>query len=305
MAIRYDGKQPSKLWYFWQKTKALAQTPFNITTRKDAARFGKDAGITAGTLVAANLLLGVPIIAATPILPWIIGAAAIMTGFKFGREAWFKFKALKETALVSNYVRDKENKWFDRKARGPLLKRIKDGVKAKIDAIPLGVVKAAKWLGLGAAAAGATGAAAGALSYAGVPAFATGAAATTVLSAIAQAGAVIGLTAAGATAVALGLAVAAIPAGIGLFVAARNAAIRRSPDRPSFGPKKSAPQPSGEPIEKGVVFTAEKGNSFDFNDSAKPQAPANGNDDALSEARRKAAEERARNRKGRDNSKRF
>ena len=309
MAIRYDGKSPGNLWYFWQKTKALMKTPFDYTTRKDAGRFGKDVGIGVGALAGANLLLGVPILAATPILPWVIGFAGIMTGFHFGRNAWNKFKGLKETALVTNYVHQQEEKWYDRQKRGPLLKRIKEGFKAKMK-LPLPLVKAAKWLGLGGATAGVAGATAGALSYAGVPAFATSATATTILSGIAQAGALVGLTAATATAVAVGAAVLAIPAGIGVFVAARNAVIRRNPDKPSFGvPKKQ--EPSGEPIEKGQVFTAEKGNSFDFNETAeKPAAkkeappPAN-DDDGMSEARRKAAEERARNRKNRGGGPRF
>lgn len=309
MTIRYDGKSPGKLWYFWQKTKALMKTPFDYTTRKDAGRFGKDVGITAGSLVGANLLLGVPILAATPILPWIIGAGAITSAFYFGRNAWNKFKGLKETALVTNYVHQQEEKWYDRQKRGPLLKRIKEGFKAKLK-LPTPVLKAAKWLGLTGVAGGIAGGITAGVSLM-VPSVGSSAAVTAVTSAIAQVGALVGLTAATAVTAAVGAAFVAIPVGFGVFMAAQKALSSRGPAKePTFGvPKKQ--EPSGEPIEKGQVFTADKGNSFDFNETAeKPAAkkeappPAN-DDDGMSEARRKAAEERARNRKNRGSGPRF
>ena len=190
MGIQYDGKSPGKLWYFWQSTKALLQTPFNHTTRKDAGRFGIDAGKTVGVLAVGNIALMVPIIAATPILPWVVGGLAIMFGFKYGREAWQKFSALKETSFVSSYVREQESKWFERKKAGNVLTRIKNSIKNTIggafNKIPLGVIKAAKWLGIAGAVTGLAGATVGLLGqFAAIPALAP------VMTAIVEAGAAI------------------------------------------------------------------------------------------------------------------
>lgn len=298
MGVQYDGKSPSKGWYFWQKTKALAKTPFNHTTRKDAGRFAKDAGITTGILVGANLLLSVPVLMAAPIVPWVIGFAAITGAFKFGRDAWSKFGALKETAAVTNYVREQENKWYDRQARKPLLTRIKDGFKKKVDAIPAPVIKTLKFAGLALAVAGlATGGAIALGAFGLVPALAP------LAATIVEAGAAIGLTATAATATAIGLTALAAPAaGVATYTASNASILRRDPANSPFKFKK--PSDNAKPISQGEVFTpGANGKSFDFNSEAKPAAPTN--DNAASEARRKAAEERARNKKNRDNSKKF
>ena len=302
MGIQYDGKSPGKLWYFWQSTKALLQTPFNHTTRKDAGRFGIDAGKTVGVLAVGNIALMVPIIAATPILPWVVGGLAIMFGFKYGREAWQKFSALKETSFVSSYVREQESKWFERKKAGNVLTRIKNSIKNTIggafNKIPLGVIKAAKWLGIAGAVTGLAGATVGLLGqFAAIPALAP------VMTAIVEAGAAIGLTAGIAVGVAIGAAALAIPAGIGVFVASRNAVAARNPEASPFKFKK--PAPDGAPIEQGKVFEG-RSQSFDFNDNAPPPPPVQTADaDAITVARRKAAEERAKNKGRRDNSKKF
>lgn len=299
MGVQYDGKSPGKAWYFWQKTKALAMTPFNHTTRKDAGRFAKDAGITTGILVGANLLLGVPVLMAAPILPWVIGFAAITGAFKFGRDAWSKFGALKETAAVTNYVRGQENKWYDKQVRKPLLTRIKDGFKKKVDAIPAPVIKTLKFAGLALAVAGlATGGAIALGAFGLVPALAP------LAATIVEAGAAIGLSATAATATAIGLSALAAPAaGIATFTTSNASILRRDPANSPFKFKK--PSETAKPISQGEVFSpGANGKSFEFNDEAKPATPT-ANDNAANEQRRKAAEERAKNKKNRDNSKKF
>jgi len=188
--------------------------------------------------------------------------------------------------------------------------RIKAGIQAKLDKIPLGVVKAAKWAGLALAAVGAVAATGGALNYAAIPAISANATTLAVLGGIAKAGALIGLTATAAVGTVVGLAVAAIPVGILLSVSARKAVYRREAEGKSFKPSKqpkAAPTPQDTtPISKGVVFGPKSGQSFDFNDNAPPPAaPPAASADNLSEERRKAAEERAAARKNKGNSNRF
>ncbi len=295
MGIQYDGKSPGKLWYFWQTTKALLQTPFNHTTRKDAGRFGIDAGKTVGVLAAANVALMIPVIAATPILPWVVGGLAITFGFKWGREAWQKFGALKETSFVSSYVRTQETKWYERKKAGNVFTRLKNSVKNAVTGlfakIPTGVLKAAKWLGIAGAVTGLAGATVGLLGqFAAIPALAP------VMTAIVEAGAAIGLTAGVAVGVAIGAAALAIPVGLGVFVASRNAVAARDPEASPFKFKK--PAADGTPIEQGKVFEG-RSQSFDFNDnSAPPPAPVKTADEGRDHHRAPQGSGRARQEQG-------
>ncbi|HYD17505.1 MAG TPA: hypothetical protein VEF76_03405 [Patescibacteria group bacterium] len=296
MGVQYDGKSPGKLWYFWQKTKALVTTPFNVTTRKDAGRFGKDAGKTAGVLLVGNFALATPVLMAVPILPWIIGGTAFYFAFKYGRDAYLKFGALKETAAVTNFVRRQEDKWYEKKIRKPLLTRIKTAINAKIDAIPRPVMTALKFTGLVVAVAGLGFGGAVALgAYAGVASLAP------LAASVVEAGAAIGLTAAAATATAVGVSALALPvAGIGAFAGANASFKRRDPANSPFRFKK--PSDGAKPISQGEVFKPGNAKSFDFNDTAPPpKAAANSNSDALE----KAKIERQKNRARRDNSKRF
>lgn len=293
MGVQYDGKSPGKLWYFWQKTKAMAKTPFNHTTRRDAGRMGKDSGIAVALVGVANVGFAVPIIGI------VIGAVALGFAFKFGRDAYLKGGALAETAAVTNYIRAQEDKWYEKKARKPLLTRIKDGFKKKVDAIPAPAIKLLKFAGLGLAVAGLAAGGAIALGAFGlVPALAP------LAATIVEAGAAIGLTATAATATAIGLTALAAPAaGIAAYSTSNASILRRDPANSPFKFRK--PSENAKPISQGQVFSpGANGKSFDFNDEAKPAAPT-ANDNAQSEARRKAAEERARNKKNRDNSKKF
>lgn len=302
MSIKYDGKSPGKLWYFWQNTKALARTPFEYTTQRDAKKAGKDIGIFVGVAALTQGVLSVGMIAALPLAPMLISLVGFSVALNFGWQGFNKIRALKNSSFVYGCVRENENKWLHRKADGNVFKRglksIKDKVASIGSKIPLPLVKGGKWLGIAAAVTGAAAAIGAGLSYAGVPAFSTGAAASSILGGIAQAGAVIGLSAAAATATVTGLAVLAIPVGLVASAWCRKTAYARNPDRPVF----KKPPPGAPPIDRGQVFSS-KAASFEFNANSNTAAPVN--DDALSEQRRKAAEQRAANRNRRDNSNRF
>lgn len=291
MGVQFNGKSPSKLWYVAQTTKAMMMTPFNHTTRKDAGRLGKNAAIITGSLIAANFLMGVPLIGGT-ILSWVVGGAAITATFHFGRKGWEQFKGLKETAFVSNYVREQENKWYERKKNGNVFTRALNSVKEKFAKIPAAVKQVAKWGGLATAVAALGAGAAGALGHFGVvPALAPFA------EAVIGIGVAAGLTATVAAGVALGAAVVAIPVGLGVFRAASKSLDAANPgSKPGFFKR---PAPDGKPISEGTVFTGEA-KSFDFNDNAAPKK-----DDALAKQRAAAAEARNKNKQRRDNSNKF
>lgn len=294
MAVKYDGKSPGKLWYFWQNTKALAQTPFQYATAADAKKAGKDIGMFAGIATGTSIVLSVPVIAALPVVPLLLSLAGFSWALHHGWQGFHKMRALKNSSFVYSYVRSKEDQWVERKAKGNIFKRTLKSVKDKVNtiknAIPLPLVKAGKWLGFAAAGIGAVAGAAAGLSYAGLPAFSTGATATAILGGIAQAGAIVGLSAAAAVATVTGLALAAVPVGI---LAARwcsSTAHARDPNRPVFGKAKTPA--GGQPIEQGEVFKP-KSASFEFNGNSTTATPVN---DDMSEARKKAAAQRAANR---------
>src|SRR5476649_2024335 len=108
MAVQYEGKSPGKLWKFWQKTKALAQTPFQYSTARDAQRMGKDGGISIGAAALTSVVLGVHIIAALPILPMLISVAGFSVCATFGWRAIQKGMGLSRSGFVTGYVRKKE-----------------------------------------------------------------------------------------------------------------------------------------------------------------------------------------------------
>ena len=313
MSVKYDGKSPNKLWYFWQYTKAIVQTPFQYETADRAKSTGKSLGKFVGIAAATSIVLGalpaVVGVATLGIVPLCLSLGGYSWALHHGWQGIQKAGALKSSSFVYSYVKGQEDKWVDRQRNGNVFKRTWKSLKEKVSnigsKIPMPLVKAGKWLGIGAAVAGIGGAVAAGLSYAGVPAFATGATATSVLSGIASAGAVIGLSAAAAVATVTGLAVAAIPIGLGISAWCRKKGYANDPNRPVFGKKKpSAPggKPPGDgPIDKGVVF-APKAASFEFNDNATSGTPAN---DSLSEERRKAAEQRANSRKRGGSGNRF
>ena len=304
MAIQHDGKSPGKIWYAWQKTKALTMSFFDYSTKNEAKAAAKNTGFTFGSAIGYGLTNAYLL----PLLPIPgIGIIASVAGFyavaHFGRKAFIKTKSVVKSPFVYNYVRQAEYKWQDKKSRPALGQRIKNAIKAKVDKIPLPLVKAAKWAGLALAVAGAALATGGALNAAGVPAISGSATTATILGGIAKVGAVIGLSSAAAVGTAIGLAVVAIPVGLVLSAVARNAAIRRDPNRISFKPKPPKPPVNDDatPIDKGVVFqpTAQ---SFEFNDNAPP---SNGASAGLSDARKAAAEARAAARKNKSSSNRF
>ncbi len=302
MAIQYDGKSPGKLWYFWQNTKAMLRTPFEYSTQKDAKKAGKDVGIFVGAAAVTQGVLSVSMIAALPLVPLLVSLVGFSVAINFGWQGFQKMRMLKNSSFVYGYVREKENQWLHRKADGNFLQRGLKSVKDKIanfgSSIPLSVVKAGKWIGGGLAAAGAAVGIGAGLSYAGVPAFSTGATATGILGGIAHAGAVVGLSAAAAVATVTGLAVAAIPVGIAAMAWCNKTAYARNPDRPVF----KKPQPNGQPIDRGQVFTPKaKAASFEFNTSSNSAEPVNNNSSELSAERKRAAEERQARKRSNNN----
>ncbi|TAL37276.1 MAG: hypothetical protein EPN97_05465 [Alphaproteobacteria bacterium] len=301
MSIQYDGKSPGKFWYFMQKTKALMRTPFEYTTRNDAKKAGKDVGYFVGAAAVTSAVLAVPIIAALPLVPTLISLVGFSVAINYGWQGFQKLRMLAKSSFVYGYVREKENQWLHNKADGNFLQRGLKSVKDKIAGfgakIPLPLVKAGKWLGITAAVGGAIAAVGAGLSYAGVPAFSTGAAATSILGGIAQAGAVVGLSAAAAVGTLSVLALAAVPLGILAAGWCRKTAYARDPDRPVF----KKPPPGAPPIDRGQVFSP-KAAAFEFNDNSPKATPV---DDGLSEERKKAAEQRAANRKRGGSSNRF
>lgn len=309
MAVQHDGKSPGKLWYAWQKSKALSKSFFDYTTEKDARAGAKSAGISLGTLAGSSAVFHyVAVLAAVPLLPTVVGLVAGTVAINFGMKAFRKFQLVNNSPMVYNYVRQQEYKWVDRKTRKPLGQRLKAGIVAKLDKIPLGVVKAAKWAGVALAGLGAVATTGGLLNYAGIPAISSSPAMLTVLGGIAKAGALVGLTATAAVGTAVGIAVAAIPLGVLLAVKSRDAVYRRSNEGQSFKPSKQPKTPpvtqGNEPISKGVVFGLKSGQSFDFNDNAPPAQPPAASAE-ISDARRQAAEARAAARKNKGNSNRF
>jgi hypothetical protein len=300
MSVRYDGQSPGKLWYFWQKTKALAQTPFHYETQGQAKQIGKNMGIFVGAAAVTQLVLSVSIIAALPLVPTLLSLAGFSTALYFGWNGVRQIGALAKSSFVHGSVRQSEDKWLERKQKGNVLQRtlksVKDGVAKLADKIPLPLAKAGKWLGLGAAGVGAVAAVGAGLHYLGVPGLAAGSA---VATSVATAGAAIGLTAAATVAVVAGLAVAAIPLGILAAASLKASVARRAPDRPTFGKPKGPKPPSNDNgADRNTVFQP-KATSVEFNNSAPKE------DDGLSEQRRKAAEARAANKSRRGGGPKF
>ncbi len=302
MAIQHDGKSPGKIWYAWQKTKALSQSFFDYSTKNEAKAAAKNTGLTVGSAVSYGLANSYLL----PLLPipgigLIVSVAGFFAVAHFGRKSFIKAKSVVKSPFVYNYVRQAEYKWQDKKSRPALLQRLKNSIKAKADKIPLPLVKAVKWAALALAVVGAAVATGGGLNALGIPAISGNATTLAILGGIAKAGAVVGLTSAAALGTVIGLAVVAIPVGLVLSAVARNAAIRRDPNRISFKPKPPKPPVNDDvtPIDKGVVFQP-KAQSFEFNDNAPPA-----NNSGLSDARKAAAEARANSRKNKGSSNRF
>jgi hypothetical protein len=320
MSIKYEGKSPSRLWYIWQNAKGLAKSFSNPATAKDAKAGAKSGGLSTGVLVGGGILTKIGFIAILPIVPTVLSIAAVGGAGYFGLNAYRKFKVVKNSSAHKSFMQRQEKKWLDKKTRAPLMTRLKNAIGRKLDAIPRSLLSIAKWGGIGAAVAGFAASGAAALNALGIAAFSTGATATAVVAGVAKAGAIFGLTAAGATAAVTGLAVVAIPLGIALAVTAAKISSRANPDRSGSGTKrkfsaeaearaaqmKSAPEATPKTTAKPKIATT-------FNDETAQAAPAarqekkpapEPEDDGLSEARKKAAAERAAARK-RDRSKRF
>lgn len=248
----------------------------------------------------AAVLLGVLTpTAATWVSLGLIGA----TGF-FGLRSVQSWKAAANSMDVRNYIRKQENKWLDKKAEGPWHKRLGRKIKAIGTSIKLGVAKAVKWGSVSTGVATLAAAAVGAAQYYGVGILSAGAA-STITTAAASVGAVVGLAAAPAmiTAAAIVLTTSAVA---GLIAHHKIREIRASRDegvRENRFLKKSrtledAPEETA-PATLSNDNAPKAAASFNTNADTKPveQPKAEEPKEELSEARKAAAEARRKRRK--------
>ncbi len=138
MKVTYEGKSPSRFWYFRQYAKALATTPFNKTTRPDAKKLGINAGLFAGTgWVTLNFVMPFLVI---PVAGAVAGLVAVGLCARFGFSAFKRFKALKKSSVVTAYIHQKEVNWVASKSRPKLASRLGSAVR-KILGAPFVVLR--------------------------------------------------------------------------------------------------------------------------------------------------------------------
>ncbi|MCE9507074.1 MAG: hypothetical protein K8R48_02000 [Alphaproteobacteria bacterium] len=266
MKPQYEGRSPGRLWYARQRTKAFISTFRNASTKSEAKSLGKNAGILVGCVatggfVASNItLLGIPS---------LVAGALFVGGAYFGVKGFGNFRSLKRSGAYSNYVRAQEDKWVARQSRPKLGARIKALF-----------TKAGTVLGYALATAGAALATTAGLQMGGVI---SSVALTTVLGSVAAA---VSLP------VIIGVAAAAIPLGIIGGIVCRKATRRLLGIKP--GEKKAAV--AVKTIEakndnKTAIKTQSATSSFTTSATVTKPSPE------LSDERKKAAEERQRNKK--------
>lgn len=268
---------------------------------KSAAKYG-----------GAAILLGVLTpTAATWVSLGLIGA----TGY-FGLRGFQSWKAAAQSTDVRNYVRQQEGKWLDKKQAGTLRQRLTRKIKAIGTNIKMGVMKTLKFgsIGTGIAATAAT--AVGVAQYYGA-AILSASAASAVTTAVTAAGAAVGIAAAPALITAAVIVAAAIPvsAVVGLVAHNKIREIRAGRENDTstgnrFLKKKPANDDTAEdstPSKLSNDNAPKAAEGFNANadkatvavkEEPKPQ-PKPEEDEALSEARRAAAEARRANRRKR------
>lgn len=269
---------------------------------KSAAKYG-----------GAAILLGILTpTAATWVSLGLIGA----TGY-FGLRGFQSWKAAAQSMDVRNYVRGQESKWLDKKQAGTLRQRLTRKIKSIGTNIKMGVMKTLKFgsIGTGIAATAAT--ALGVAQYYGAGLLSAGAV-SSVTAAITTAGAAIGIAAAPALITAAVIVAAAIPvsAAVGLVAhhkireirASRegnaptgNRFLKKKPVANDDTPEESAPSKlsndNAPKAAEGFNTNADKEPAKTVaKQEPKPQ-PKPEEDEALSEARRAAAEARRNRRK--------
>jgi hypothetical protein len=266
MKPQYEGRSPGRLWYLWQRTKALGSTFRNASTKSEAKSLGKNAGILVGCVatagyVAANItLLGIPS---------LVAGALFVGGAFFGIKGFNNFRSLKSSSAYQNYIRAQEDKWVAKQSRPKLGARIKSLF-----------TRAGTVLGYALATAGAALATTGILQSTGV------------ISSIALTAVLGSVAAAISLPVIIGVAAAAIPLGIIGGIVCRKATRRLLGIKP--GEKKAAA--AVKTIEaKNDNKTAVK--SQTVTPSFSKSATVAEKSTELSDERKKAAEERQRNKK--------
>lgn len=290
MALRHEGVSPSKFWYTWQKTKGILKTFPDKNYGKDAKVMLRHAGLAAGAALggcALASLLYIPLL-----IPFVSSLAATAgTGF-FGYQAYNKIKILKDSPVVSRYVKEQEKTWLEKKTRAPLLSRMGAFCKRVFGKALLPVVKAGKWLGIAKATIGTLLGAVGACQLAGMNIISA--------TALGAAGASVGLSAGGALIAATAICFVAVPAGIGFSLLCRKAANRLEKDFVDRQPESRSVPAFKSRLEEKHARSSSPRPAAGFNAAAPAEQTQ------LSEERRKVAEERAAQRKrDREKGRRF
>lgn len=265
MKPQYEGRSPGRLWYGWQHTKAFVKTLASKATRSGAKSFGKNTGLTAAAFTAAGFFSNITFFG-IPSLVMLVGiGAGALCGFRAFRNA----RDLTRSSTYRDFMRHQENKWVVKQSKPKLMARIKSLF-----------TRAGTVLGYALATAGAALATTAGLQMGGVI---SSAALTTVLGGVA---ATVSLP------VILGVAAAAIPLGIIGGIVCRKATRRLLGIQP--GDKK--------PAANVKAIDAKNDNKTAFkNQSATSaftsSATVTTQSSELSDERKKAQEERLRNKK--------
>jgi hypothetical protein len=265
MKPQYEGRSPGRIWYAWQRTKALASTFRNSATKSEAKGMGRNTAISAGSLLTAGYIYANITLMGLPTVLLIAGVAA---GGFFGIKAFNDIRSLRKSSACVNYIREQENKWVVKQSKPKLMSRIKAAF-----------TRAGTVLGCALAAAGTALATTAILQYTGVilP--------TTLASVFGPVAATIGFN------ILLGFSLGTIPLGIvGAIVchkATRRLLGKKEPEKKSFFYK----APSAQNDNKSTVKNQQSvTNTFSQSATVKKET-------ALSEERLKAAEARKAGRK--------
>jgi hypothetical protein len=265
MKPQYEGRSPGRIWYGWQHTKAFVKTLTSKNTRSGAKSFGKNTGLTAASLTAAVFFSNITFFG----IPSLVMMAGIGVGALCGFKAFRNARALKQSSTHLDYMRNQEDKWVVKQSRPKLGARIKSLF-----------TKTGTVLGYALATAGAALATAGILQSTGVI---SSIALTTMLGSIAAA---VSLP------VIIGVAAAAIPLGIIGGIVCRKATRRLLGIKPAEK-KSAAPYKSIEAKNDNKTAVKNQSATSSFTSSAAVTKPST----ELSDERKKAAEDRQRNKK--------
>ncbi len=277
MAQRNEST-PGKLWYGLQYTKGILHTTFAKGASTDIKKVAIYGAAAAGLGMAAVATIFIPFIPG--VLPLVCAGGAAVSA----RNTSLKFKMVKNHPKFFDFMKNKEREWLSSKTKAPIGARVKAFCKRTFGKGSLPFTVAGKWLGYGAAAAGAALGVAGGLHMGGVIAIPAA-----VLAPVGVAATAVGLTAASGLIAAVALCALAVPAGI---VTARLCDKATKKLRADYIQSQASSRPapafkSGMDAAKSSAPSAD--NTSEFNSTSAQTS-------ALSAARQAAAAERARKR---------